>query len=43
MSIRCKVCNASRTANVDQTNDDNKWECNTCGNLLDALGKVIPS
>ena len=43
MSMRCKVCNSSKTANTDQTNDDDGWECNTCGNLLDAHGKVIQS
>ena len=43
MSVRCKVCNASKTSNTDQMNDDGKWGCNTCGNLLDAHGKVIQS
>ena len=43
MSIRCKVCNASKTANIDQVNNDDKWECNTCGNILDANGKVVQS
>ena len=43
MSVRCKVCNASKTANIDQVNDDDKWECNTCGNILDANGKVVQS
>jgi len=43
MSIRCRVCNASKTANPDQMNDDGKWECDTCGNLLDADGKVTQS
>ena len=43
MSIRCKVCNASKTANADNINGDDKWECNTCGNLLDAHGKIVQS
>jgi len=40
MSIRCRVCNASKAANADHMNEDGKWECDTCGNLLDAHGKV---
>ena len=40
MSIRCKVCNTSKIANIDHMNDDCKWECDTCGNLLDAHGKI---
>ena len=40
MSIRCKVCNASKVTNASNINDDDKWECATCGNLLDARGKI---
>ena len=43
MTIRCKVCNASKIVNTDSINDDDEWECNTCGNLLDAHGKIIQS
>ena len=39
MSARCKVCNALRVANTDNTNDN--WECQTCGNLIDIHGNVI--
>jgi hypothetical protein len=41
MSMRCKVCNTSRITNSDQTSSDAKWECQTCGNLLDASGNVV--
>ena len=40
-SIRCKVCNTPRVRGIDQINCDEKWECKTCGNLLDAKGCVI--
>ena len=40
-SGRCRVCNTAKVVNPDQTNKDDKWECNTCGNFLDAYGKVI--
>lgn len=39
-SIRCKVCNTSR---LDQKTSDGSWECNICGNLLNADGQVISS
>ena len=42
-SVRCKVCNTSKSANPDQMHDDDKWECATCGNLLDAHGRVVQS
>jgi len=41
MSSRCKVCNTLKTANTDQISNDGKWECKTCGNLLDAQGHVV--
>lgn len=41
MSMRCKVCNTSRITHSDQINSDAKWECQTCGNLLDANGYVV--
>ncbi|WP_281361121.1 hypothetical protein [Nitrosopumilus oxyclinae] len=40
MSIRCKVCNASKVTN-DQKEFSDKWECETCGNILDTQGNVI--
>ena len=43
MSVRCKVCNTSKTTNADQVNNYDKWECDTCGNILDANGKVVQS
>ena len=43
MSARCKVCNTLKTIKNIQTNNDSKWECQTCGNLLDAQGHVIVS
>jgi len=43
MSNRCKVCNTPKVTSIDQINSDDKWECKTCGNLLDAQGHVIQS
>ncbi|WP_255458333.1 hypothetical protein [Nitrosarchaeum sp. AC2] len=43
MSTRCKVCNASRITDVDQLMPDKRWECQICGNLLDADGNVNSS
>jgi len=40
MSVRCKVCNTSRITNKKHTKADEKWECQTCGNLLNANGYV---
>ena len=40
MSIRCKVCNASKIA-INQTEFSDIWECKTCGNMLDTQGHVI--
>ncbi len=40
MSIRCKVCNASKIAGTDQSSPDAGWECPSCGNLLDANGHI---
>jgi ribosomal protein L37AE/L43A len=39
-SIRCKVCNARK---LDQKNTNDQWECNVCGNQLNANGQVISS
>ena len=39
-SMRCKVCNTKR---LDQKTSDGPWECNICGNLLNADGQVISS
>ena len=41
MSVKCKVCNTSKiTKNIQDNNDDN-WECQTCGNMLDSTGHVL--
>jgi len=42
MSIRCKVCNTSKSI-IDQTKANHTWECKTCGNMLDEQGHVIVS
>lgn len=42
MSIRCKVCNASKITNNQIIHDIN-WECQSCGNLLDANGYIVSS
>jgi len=39
-SIRCKVCNNRK---LDQKTPNGQWECNICGNLLNANGQVISS
>ena len=41
MTMRCKVCNTSKSVKIDQTNSNVNWECQTCGNLLDVNGNVI--
>ena len=41
MSIRCKVCNATKFLNVDKLDSDTTWECLTCGNIVDANGHVV--
>jgi hypothetical protein len=43
MSIKCKVCNTSKIIKNIQTYDDDNWECQTCGNLLDSHGHVTSS
>jgi len=43
ISSRCRVCNTTKTGNTDQINNDEKWECNTCGNLIDEQGNVLAS
>jgi ribosomal protein S27E len=42
MSIRCKVCNTSKII-TNQVNSNVRWECQTCGNVLDVDGHVISS
>jgi ribosomal protein S27E len=42
MSLRCKVCNALKITHTDDLTDVN-WECQSCGNILDANGHVIAS
>jgi transcription elongation factor Elf1 len=43
MSIRCKVCNASKIINIDKMDSNVRWECQICGNMLDVDGYVISS
>ena len=43
MSIRCKVCNASKIVSTDPINPIINWECQSCGNLLDVNGYVVAS
>ena len=43
MSIRCKVCNASKIVSTDKVNPSINWECPSCGNLLDVNGYIISS
>jgi hypothetical protein len=43
MSMRCKVCNASKIENNDKINPSISWECQSCGNLLDVNGYVVAS
>jgi len=40
MSVRCKVCNTSKIVNT-KTNSNVNWECQTCGNMVDACGNVV--
>ncbi len=41
MSIRCKVCNASKIQCNEPINSSVNWECQSCGNLLDVNGCVV--
>jgi ribosomal protein L37AE/L43A len=41
MSIRCKVCNASKISNAEQITPNTNWECQSCGNLLDTNGYIV--
>ncbi|HEY4679727.1 MAG TPA: hypothetical protein VIH04_00495 [Nitrosarchaeum sp.] len=43
MSIRCKVCNTSKITTLDQITPGVDWECQSCGNLLDADGSIATS
>ena len=43
MSVRCKVCNASKISNTEQKNYSINWECQTCGNVLDIDGNIATS
>ncbi|MDH3361544.1 MAG: hypothetical protein OEL56_04005 [Nitrosopumilus sp.] len=40
MSIRCKVCNTTKIVDA-KTNSHVNWECQTCGNTVDAHGNVV--
>ena len=40
MSMRCKVCNTSKISNVGIVNSNSSWECQNCGNILDANGRI---
>ena len=39
-SIRCRVCNTTKNVKTDQNANNVKWECKTCGNLLDEQGNI---
>ncbi len=41
MSVRCQVCNTTKIPKVDKLNSNTSWECQTCGNLVDANGLVV--
>ena len=41
MSIHCKVCNTLKNPNGGKLNSNTTWECQTCGNLVDANGHII--
>jgi len=43
MSIRCKVCNATKITVNNNLNCDVNWECQTCGNILDVNGCIVAS
>jgi len=36
MSIRCKVCNALKIANLEEIDSKANWECQNCGSIFDA-------
>jgi len=38
MSLRCKVCNASKS--TTKVNSNLTWECSVCGSLLDPQGRI---
>jgi hypothetical protein len=40
MSIRCKVCNSSKVSKAGMVNSNVSWECENCGNILDANGNI---
>ena len=40
MSVRCKVCNATKIVTT-KTNSNVNWECQTCGNTVDANGNIV--
>lgn len=42
-SIRCKVCNATKSRNYDQMNSNEEWKCDNCGNTPDGSGHVFVS
>ncbi|AFS81371.1 hypothetical protein NKOR_07550 [Candidatus Nitrosopumilus koreensis AR1] len=39
-TVRCKVCNASKSMIDVEHNSDEKWECQNCGNILDMQGLI---
>ncbi len=38
MSIRCKVCNTTKSTTEENSNLN--WECLVCGSLLDSKGRI---
>ena len=38
MSIRCKVCNTTKSTTEENSNLN--WECQVCGSLLDSKGRI---
>lgn len=41
MSIRCKVCNSSKVLKNSESDSNENWECQVCGNILDSKGFIV--
>lgn len=41
MSIRCKVCNALKSENLDKKDSKDNWECQNCGSIFDLMGNYL--
>lgn len=39
-SIRCKVCNTSKSMIIVEAKSNGRWECQNCGNILDMQGLI---